>query len=232
MVPWEEFHSQGNINTSLSKTALTWRLLTLSWVTLFLFISHSREGRTGRSCSEALTFSLSISYLDQWAHKGIMSYQIAMWFTMLFRTVYESSGLWSRYVKDLVYREDRRNTSRMTTVLSRSSNLYSGCGIWTGGEISPPHCSVGFSVTWDPIVNVGDGYIFDNIVRILFAVREAPALISKPQESQVARSHIKDVDEQPGACIWSVSWGMFPYSWASPALTIWFLCSASPLACY
>lgn len=44
-------------------------------------------------------------------------------------------------------------------------------------------------------MNGGDVYIFDNIVRTLFTVSGEPALISKPQENQVARSQIKHADE-------------------------------------
>lgn len=48
------------------------------------------------------------------------------------------------------------------------------------------------------IVNY-NAYIYDNSMGIMFTISEAPALINKPQENQVARSHIKHADEHPAA---------------------------------
>lgn len=172
------------------------------------------------------------------ARRGAEPSDWAVWFAEPFKSVYKSLVLWSRTAKDPVNREETDRTPRMITIIHNNPRVHHQIfildekpGIWTGGRwhVSPPPCSVGFTVIWDLIVNGGDVYIFDNnTVRI----SETPALISKPQENQVARSQIKHADEQPAAYIWSVSPGVFLCSWASSAPAIQLPPSSPPFASY
>lgn len=175
-------------------TALTWNILTLSWVILFLFVSHSRRGvvegeAAVRPLDSALTFHMLLNLSTDWRGNEPSDWAVIYW------AIYKSLVLWSRTAKDPVNREETdcshmqqynpRVHHQILILLWMWSLALEQVGDNTNTMLNGIPC---YSSAWEQTVNGDD---CQNPIHHQWSTSP----YCQPQESQVARSQIKHADE-------------------------------------